>query len=198
MEPASARALREPVDQALWQALCVRFVGGDEEAFEEVFAHLRRDVWRVVQRFFHRAFDQEEAFQEAWLDVYRNRRQFDVNRAAALHGWVRTVARNRCLDLLAAAGVRPPAVTDDDAADLAAPEPGAGASEEIRAALERFTAALDAEERRLFTLCFVEERPHEEVARLLGISERRSKYLKKKLLARLEADPGLRSVREGT
>jgi len=190
-------ALKEPAPSL---ELCTRFVAGDEDAFRQVFALLRRDVMRVVRRFFGRAFDQEEAFQEAWLDVYRNRQQFDVNRHAELRGWVRAVARNRCLDLLAAAGVRPPAVTDDDAAQVAGPDPGpaAGVDREIRAALGRFTATLDAEERRVFALCFVEERPHEEVARLLGISERRSKYLKKKLLLRLERDPGLRSVREGS
>jgi RNA polymerase sigma-70 factor (ECF subfamily) len=175
-------------------ALCARFVAGDEDAFGEVFASLRREVWRVVQRFFRGAFDQEEAFQEAWLDVYRNRHRFDVSRAPALAAWVRTVARNRCLDLLAAAGARPPAVTDDDASEL----PAAGASvvdEAIRAALARFAAGLDPQERRVFELCFVEERAHDEVARALGITERRSKYLKKKLLAKLERDPGLRGVR---
>jgi RNA polymerase sigma-70 factor (ECF subfamily) len=183
-------------EQPVGQGLCTRFVAGDEAAFGEVFARFKRDVFRVVARFYRRPFDQEEAFQEAWLDVYRNRGRFDVNRYEELGGWVRTVARNRCLDLLAAAGVRPPPVADDDAAALASPAPGPGAGDEIRAALGRFVAGLDAEERRVFELCFVEERAHDEVARLLGITQRRSKYLKKKLLARLEADPGLRSVRE--
>ena len=50
------------------------------------------------------------------------------------------------------------------------------------------------QERRVFELCFVQERPHEEVASLLGISSRRSKYLKKKLLLRLERDPELRAL----
>ena len=40
----------------------------------------------------------------------------------------------------------------------------------------------------------MEERPHEDVARALGISERRSKYLKKKVLQRLERDPELRAL----
>jgi RNA polymerase sigma-70 factor (ECF subfamily) len=176
--------------------LAARFVAGDEEAFQEVFARWRRDVWRVVCHFFRGAFDQEEAFQEVWLEVHRKRERFDVNRAAQMGGWLRTVARHRCLDLLAAAGARPPASGDDDAALLAGPdpEPSAGVPDEIRAALERFAAALDPEERRVFQLCFVEERPHEEVAALLGISERRSKYLKKKLLARLEVDAALRDL----
>ena len=180
------------------QALCARFVAGEEEAFERIFALLRREVWRVVQRFFRGSFDQEEAFQEVWLEIYRKRQRFDVNRSAELHGWVRTLARNRCLDLLAATGVRPPAHGSEDAAELPGPdpEPRAGVSGEIRAALERFTARLGEEERQAFVLCFVEERPHEEVARVLGISERRSKYLKKKLLSALEQDSGLLCIRE--
>jgi RNA polymerase sigma-70 factor, ECF subfamily len=176
--------------------LAARFVAGDEEAFQEVFARWRRDVWRVVQHFFRGPFDQEESFQEVWLDVYRKRNRFDVNRAGEMGGWLRTVARHRCLDLLDAAGLRPPGAGDDDAAQLAGPdpEPGAGVARDIRAALLRFAAALDDEERRVFELCFVEERPHEDVARVLGISERRSKYLKKKVLLRLEADPELRAL----
>jgi RNA polymerase sigma factor (sigma-70 family) len=178
--------------------LCVRFVAGDEDAFEETFLLLRRDVWCVVQHFFRHAFDQDEAFQEAWLDIYRNRHRFDVNRYAELGAWIRTVARNRCLDLLRAAGVRLPAVADHDAAEEPGPDEAraAGSGQEIRAALALFVEQLEPDLRRVFVLCFVEERPHEEVARLLGISERRSKYLKKKLLQRLERDPGLRSVRE--
>jgi RNA polymerase sigma factor (sigma-70 family) len=176
--------------------LAARFVAGDEEAFQEIFARWRRDVWRVVQHFFRGPFDQEEAFQEVWLDVYRKRSRFDVNRWGEMGGWLRAVARHRCLDLLDAAGVRPPAAGGDDAALLAGPdpEPRVGVSEDIRAALQRFVAALDEEARRVFQLCFVEERQHEDVARILGISERRSKYLKKKLLLRLEGDPELRAL----
>ena len=176
--------------------LAARFVAGDEEAFQQVFTRWRRDVWRVVQHFFRGPCDQEEAFQEVWLDVYRKRHRFDVNRAEEMGGWLRTVARHRCLDLLDAAGVRPPAAGDDDAAQLAGPdpEPQVGVAEDIRAALQRFVAALDEEERRVFELCFVEERPHEDVAKLLGISERRSKYLKKKVLLLLEGDPELRAL----
>ncbi len=179
------------------QALCARFVAGDEEAFERVFALLKREVAGIVRRFFRGPFDQEEAFQEVWLEIYRKRDRFDVSRYAELSGWVRTVARHRCIDLLHAAGVRP-AASDEEAAAIAGPdpEPRAGLDEEIRAALERFADGLDEEDRRFFQLCFVEERPHEELAVLLGINERRSKYLKKRLLLRLEQDPGLRGVRE--
>jgi RNA polymerase sigma factor (sigma-70 family) len=179
------------------QALCARFVAGDSEAFETIFALMRREVAGVVRRFFRGAFDQEEAFQEVWLEIYRKRDRFDVNRFAELGGWVRTVARHRCIDLLQAAGVRP-GVGNDDAAAIAGPdpEPRAGLDDEIRAAFDAFAAGLDEEEGRFFQLCFVEERPHEEVAVLLGINERRSKYLKKKLLQRLERDPALRCVRE--
>ena len=40
----------------------------------------------------------------------------------------------------------------------------------------------------------VEERPHEEVASALGISVRRCKYLRMKLLARAATDPELRAA----
>jgi len=179
-------------------ALLSRFVAGDESAFDALYALFARDVWRIVRRFFSSVWEQEEAFQEIWLDLYRKRDRFDCGRAEDFPAWLRTVARNRCLDMLDAARIRTPSALGTDASEepgcAVAPESETGLPAAIRKALDRLLETLDAEERSVFTLCFVEERSHEEVARLLGITERRSKYLKKKLLLMLESDEQLRSL----
>ncbi|HXI57692.1 MAG TPA: hypothetical protein VNO55_16620, partial [Polyangia bacterium] len=64
----------------------------------------------------------------------------------------------------------------------------------VRSAVEHFVAGLSAEEALVFRLSLVEERSHDEAARTAGISARRCKYLRMKLLVRAAADPVLRQV----
>lgn len=176
------------------QELIVRFVAGDREAFAEIFDRLHRDLHGLVRRFFRGAFDQDEAMQEVWIKLYRMRGRFDVNRAAEFVPWVRQVARNRCLDLLKSRGrSHEVPVAEVEAGASTAPSQVTRVQEgRLRQAIERIIARLDEEQQRFFSLCFVEERSHEEIAAELGITERRSKYLKKKLLSELLRSATLR------
>jgi RNA polymerase sigma-70 factor (ECF subfamily) len=182
-------AVRGP---AIAPGLVARYVAGDRDAFRELFEALRQQIFGVVSRYFRSPFDQEEAVQEAWLQIYRARRAFDVSRHEAFAAWARQVARNRCLDLLKARDRnREVPVAEEllDATEGAAPaavDPLAQVAEErLRQAIASFVAGLDAEERQFFELCFVQEQAHEQLAARLGINVRRAKYLKQKLLARL-------------
>ena len=178
------------------QELVVRFVGGDQEAFLRIFDRLKGTVLIQARRYFNRPFDQEEAFQEAWLQIYRRRTRFDVNRHHELAGWVRQVARNRCLDLLKARGRGRELPVERMEAPCEASQHQALAGTRLRAALEEFVSRLDPEQRRHFALCFVQELSHEEVAQELSITVRRSKYLKKKTVTRMLKSPALRKARE--
>jgi RNA polymerase sigma-70 factor (ECF subfamily) len=180
--------------------LVVRFASGDDGAFEKVFECIRGDIFNVVRGFFSGAFDQEEAFQEAWLQLHRARGRFDVEKHEAFVSWARQVARNRCIDLLRSRRASREVLEGDMDARVderaSAVQPGADAEGGLRVVLDRFLARLDEEERRHFELCFERELPHEEIAREMGISERRSKYLKKKLLEKLARSERL-ARREG-
>lgn len=162
-----------------------RFVAGDQRAFARVFAALRGEIVAVVRRYFRAPSDQEEAFQEAWLQIYRNRGRIDVNRHSEFPAWAGRVARNRCLDLLKARGRRPEVPVEEIYAATPATQQQSAQRTDMRQALEAFVAGLKPELAELFRLCLVEERPHEEVARKLGITVRRSKYLKKKLVLQM-------------
>ncbi len=178
------------------QELAVRFVAGDREAFLHVFDALKDTVFYQARRFFPRPFDQEEAFQEAWLQVYRRRSAFDVNRHKELGGWVRKVARNRCLDLLKAKGRgRELPVEEPEAPPTRASQHEDLAGARLREAVEAFVARLDEEQQRHFALCFAQELSHEEVARQMDITVRRSKYLKKKTVTAMLRSPALRRAR---
>ncbi len=194
MEPALA-AITER--RTIEPQLVVRFVAGDEEAFAEIFERLQAELFRLVRRFFFGAFDQEEALQEVWLKLYRMRERFDVSRTAEFLPWVRQVARNRCLDLLKERSRGRGVTGGDTEPSCEAPQVEEIAERRLRQALAEFEASLDMEDRKVFRLCFVEERSHEEVAAVAGISIRRSKYLKKKLLARLMRNARLRAAGMG-
>ena len=178
------------------QELVVRFVGGDREAFLQVFDRLKGTVLIQARRFFNRPFDQEEAFQEAWLQIYRRRARVDVNRHHELAGWVRQVARNRCLDLLKARGRGRELPVESMEAPCEASQHQALAGRRLRAALEEFVSRLDPEQQRHFALCFVRELSHEEVAAEMSITVRRSKYLKKKTVTSMVKSPALRKARD--
>lgn len=179
-------------DAAVSVELVTRFVAGDRDAFLSIFDRLKHAVWGQVRRFFLRPFDQEEAFQEAWLQIYRMRGKVDVNRHAELEAWIRKVARNRCLDLLRRRN-RQRDVPDDEL------EPTQEATQQhqlrdrrLRQAVGEFVKELPDEEQRHFELCFVQELPHQQIGEQLSISARRSKYLKRKMLQRMLRSPALR------
>ncbi len=166
------------------------FRRGERAAFEELertYAHLVR---AVVSRFWRGAFDREEAMQEVWLHIWKNRAAIDEDRAAELGGWVATVARRRCFDLVRGST---PAVPLEDVDEPAAEDPRVDFAEltEIRAAVAAFTQRLRPQWRRFFELHFVEGHPYEEVAARLHISKLRCKYMKKVLAMRARNDSAL-------
>jgi RNA polymerase sigma factor (sigma-70 family) len=169
----------------------VRYVAGDREAFHCIFNELHRDIYFVVRRLFQSPFDQEEAQQEVWLHLYRMRTQVDVNRPQEFIGWVKRVARNRCIDILKSRGGKSEIPVEEigelQGADelVSAPQARQVDQAKVRSIIDTFVAKLDAEGQRFFQLCFVEERSHAEIAERMSITARRSKYLKKTQLARL-------------
>jgi RNA polymerase sigma-70 factor (ECF subfamily) len=185
-----------PVDQETE----ARFRQGEHQAFVAVYAAYGQAIRGLVGRFFARPFEREEAVQEVWLLAHRMATSFDSNRGALLP-WLRTVAANRCKELLRAQGRRPDPrneVDDDTVAGSDGPEDAMGTAR-LRETVAQFVARLLPEEAQVFRLSLVEEHTHEEVARAAGISARRCKYLRMKLLLRVAADPAMRqALREVT
>ena len=163
----------------------------------QVFGYLRGSIGGIACRFFSSPFDQEEAFQEAWLQLYRVRERFDVNRHGEFPAWARQVARNRCLDLLKASRRKREVAMQHKEPAYDASQLSNAVSNRLAKALEEFVSGLRPDQQRFFELCFVRELSHNEVAMELSISVRRSKYLKKKMIARMVKSPALRRNQEG-
>jgi RNA polymerase sigma-70 factor (ECF subfamily) len=172
-----------------------RFARGERDAYVEVYSAHAVAVRRWVRRFFKSPFEQEEAVQEVWLTAHRMQRQYAPAKGPLLP-WLRALSANRCRELLRAASRRPPSdVPIEDMSDalwLDAP----AADEAVHAAalkaeVARFAASLPPDEARALQLCFVEQRSHAEIAKELGCDERRSKYLKQKVIAAASKDERL-------
>jgi RNA polymerase sigma-70 factor, ECF subfamily len=177
--------------------LLARFRQGDDGAFMSVYDEYRGELRPLVARFFASPFEREEATQEIWLHVHRMASAYDPARGPLLP-WLRALAVNRCREILRAQGRRPPLDQGLAEGDLVADDtPESRARDErLRAAITRFAASLGAEEAGVFRLALVEELSHDEVAARLGISARRCKYLKLKLLERALAERALRQALE--
>ncbi len=172
-----------------------RFARGGRDAFVEAYAAHAPSVRRWVKRFFKSPFEQEEAVQEVWLTAHRMQRMYEPSRGA-LVTWLRALCANRCRELLRAASRRPPSdVPVDDLSDalwLDAPGPDEAVhAAALKAEVARFAATLAPDEARALQLCFVEQRSHAEIAKELGCDERRSKYLKQKVLLAASRDERL-------
>ena len=148
----------------------------------------------MVRRFFGGSFDQEEAFQEVWMQLYRVRGRFDVNRYSEFVAWARRVARNRCLDLLKSRARRQEVFVEQMEPLCAPSQMQALTDTQLRQAIAQFVSLLDSEQQHFFELCFIKELSHHSIANTLGITIRRSKYLKKKILARLLKNALLRRI----
>ena len=179
--------------------LLARFRDGDAQAFAEIFRAFHRLTWRVAGRFFRDELVREEAVQEIWLTVHRNRGVVDPTRASAFPGWLLTAARNRCLDLLRARGSRgedaevelPP---DDGLVDEAPrPEEQASAGE-LLGAIASFKSSLPEHLREAFELIFEQELEPAAAGRAIGASRIRMRYLKKLLLERVRAAAALQAA----
>lgn len=150
-------------------------------------------------KFFRSPFEQEEAVQEALLQVFKAREQIDPLRADSLAGWVMTVAQRRMIDLVRAASARPQSLSGGEGAQLTEPAAERTPEDDARdAELARVVGALEAKLkpgwRPYFRAVFVEGRDFDEARAALGIGRLRAKYLKKVLMMRLRGHGPLLEV----
>lgn len=150
----------------------------------------------VAQRFFATPFDQEEAAQEIWLMVHRQSAQFDPQKGD-LGGWIWALATNRCKELWRSRTRRPdrykPVAIEEELLTVeGAPAPDALVqAKRLSDAMNVFCGRLPPKDAEVFRLSCLQERSHEDVAALTGMSPRQCKYLRMKLLQQAATDPGL-------
>src|SRR6476646_7626244 len=101
----------EPDDPALVE----RLVGGSEGALAELYDRHADAIFALVLRSTSDRGIAEEVVQETFLTLWNRAETFDPQ-AGSLTAWLHTIARNRAIDRLRAAGRRPTLVALSSAA----------------------------------------------------------------------------------
>ncbi|HOX45622.1 MAG TPA: sigma-70 family RNA polymerase sigma factor [Myxococcota bacterium] len=191
---------RMRTELAVEREVLARFRSGEGQAFTEVMRAYAGLVRAVSRGFFRDAFRQEEAMQEIWLLAYHQRERLDPERLDEFEGWLRVLARRRCIDLLRRERRIQARETSQDPGQLGeraavpAEQPGQLELAEVQAALQEFQARLRPAWRAFFELCFIQGKDCAEAARQLALGRIRCKYMKRVLAARARRSPRLRRV----
>lgn len=136
---------------------------------------------------FRSPFEQEDAVQEVFLLLHRQKTAIDPTRPDELPGFVLTLARRRIYDLLRSKGREPAReeLTDEAWVSEANAPFEAAANAELTQLLARFEEKLSPKHREFFRKVFVEGKDFDEAKDLLGLKALRARYLKAVLLERL-------------
>lgn len=180
-----------------------RHVGGEREAFGELFRRHRGRLWAVAVRTLGDPEDAAEAVQDAMIKAYQAAGSF--RGGSAVTTWLHRIVVNACLDRIRASGRRPTVpLADDDAvaipaADGADHDPQQAA---LRLSVHRALAELPFDQRAVLVYVDMLGYPVEEVAAILkvrpGTVKSRASRARKRLAAKLpEFDPSFDDLAAG-
>ena len=165
-------ASKGPKSKVEWADLIGRVASrGDGEAFKSLFEHFGPRIKGFMLKAGCSADEAEEIAQNTLIAVWRKADQFDPATTGAA-AWIFTIARNQRIDAVRRAA-RARRMSQE--AELAAETDPAESADilmsrvedtsRVKAAIER----LSLEQSRVIRLSFIEERPHQEIATMLGI-----------------------------
>ncbi len=160
--------------------LVARVLGGEEEAFEQLFVRHRRRVALIAGRFFRRPEQIEEVLQEAFTKAYFALADFDARPGGDFAAWLARISFNVCYDELRRQGRRPESSLEDLSAEESAElgrrlhaESADGDAERAavsRDLAEKLLRRLSPEDRMVLVMLEVEELGVAEIAGALGWS----------------------------
>lgn len=168
-----------------------------EVAFAEAYAAHYRQVRGLCRQLLGSAERAEDAAQEAFVRAYRAFATYD--RAQPFAGWIMSIARNHCLDLLRRR-TKEAALFGNEAEEAALAEApdvdglGAVLGAERAAAVNAAVAALPQRYRVPLALAYFADADYDEIAASLGITRTHVGVLlcrAKQLLRKSLADAGM-------
>jgi RNA polymerase sigma-70 factor (ECF subfamily) len=145
-------------------ALQRRFVHGDRDAFERLFRHFERDVYRWILRIVRDGSAAEDILVDAFWRAYRSRARFDPERSFG--AWMRQIATRAALDHLHRTRQR--RWTSLDEAEPLTTPPAAEAAH-ASDAVARVFRSLPPKLQIVASLALIEQQPHAEIADALEI-----------------------------
>lgn len=145
--------------------LLQQFSRGDLDAFEALFRQHQSEVYGWIVRIVRDRAAAEDLTIETFWRIHRAHARFDS--ARNFGPWARRIATNAALDYLKTA--RPETELLGDLPSPPLPDPGI--TEELRRKTARAFQRLPPKLRAAATLALIEERPYQEIAEALGISQ---------------------------
>jgi len=146
--------------------LLERIAAGDKLAFRALYQSEGGKLFGIAMRICRDREAAEDAFQEAFVDIWRKAAQFDATRGSA-RLWLAAIARNRSIDQLRRRGRPGTAGTDADLAvldsmsDARAIEDGGTEFMALASCLDR----LDAPTREMVLLAYYQGWQRDELAK---------------------------------
>jgi RNA polymerase sigma-70 factor (ECF subfamily) len=168
--------------------LAARLHEGDVTAYEDLYRRHGSRVYNLAYRMLGGAADAEDLLQETFLQVFRRIDSFKGE--AALGTWLYRLAINLCLDRLRSKSGKADRQTSsvEDIREWRLPAAGGLEGGSVtRIDLERAIAQLPDACRAAFLLHDVEGFEHQEVGRMLGVSDGTSKSQVHKARLRIRA-----------
>lgn len=173
-------------DKNLWneeqlQQATEDFRRGSAEAFHILYSHYSQRIYRFCLRMLGSKEKAEDAFQETFIKVFENARNFRTNNFGA---WLFTIARHICLNMIRLE--KPYQEVDENSIKLSYVSLGdIGLKDFVQRSIMRLPVSL----REALLLREYEDCSYEEIAQILGISVslakvrvHRARLLLKKLL----------------
>jgi RNA polymerase sigma-70 factor (ECF subfamily) len=158
--------------------LAARCLAGDRDAFEGLYRQHVGRLYNLAYRMAGGADDADDLVQEIFLQAYRKLGSYKGE--SSLGTWLYRLGVNLCLDRIRSKAGKMAHVTDsideEDADPVVAPGSPA-ASHVARMDIERAVETLPPSYRAAFVLHDIEGYQHDEIARMLDISEGSSKSL---------------------
>lgn len=161
--------------------LMLRFQGGDEAAFEDLFRKYAPLLINFSYRFLGQRMRAEEAAQEVLLRVYRARR--DYRPEARFSTWIYRIATNFCLNEVRRGEFKAREISidaspeDEGEVPIQIPDPKSPQPEEelergrLEAAFQKALSRLPERQRAAFLLSRFENMSYRDIGEALGCSE---------------------------
>jgi len=158
-------------------------LAGDETAFEQLFDRHKRMVGLVASRYFRRPEQIEEIIQISFAKAFVELSKFRGDHELSLASWLARITTNACFDSLRNTKRRPEHLCCDlseGELESLASLPTAAAADAEKIALHRDLAdklldRLQADDRALLQMLYVEEMSVAEIAAVTGWSQSKVK-----------------------
>jgi len=153
--------------------LISRFLEGDKRAFTEIVLRYQKPLLQVASTVIGDENEAQDMVQETFVKIYFNIHTFRGK--SSLYTWMYRILYNQCISLLRKKKIFSFVSFDNhDFANLPSKilHPGKVCeNNEIKDAVKKAMTKLPAKQRMIFAMKQIDGLKHEEIARILGITE---------------------------